>query len=60
MGVQDFFIHGQQRFVAGQRLPDDAGKKTGGGLVGLAGAHADGRQPQPDAVEKATAGIVGN
>ena len=49
----------QHRLLAGQRLADDAGEKAGRRLVGFARPHADGRQANADAVEKAAARIVG-
>src|SRR6266540_6419086 len=53
------FRHRQHRFLAVQRLADDAGEKAGRGQVGLARAHADGRQPYADAVEESAAAAVG-
>ena len=50
---------GQHRFLAGQRLAQDAGEEARGRLVRLAGPDADGRQADANAVEEAAARIVG-
>src|SRR5262245_31489962 len=49
----------QDRFLAGERLADDAGEEARRRLVRLARAHADGRQTQADAVEDAAPAVVG-
>ncbi|EGE55474.1 hypothetical protein RHECNPAF_9300126 [Rhizobium etli CNPAF512] len=49
----------QDRFLADQRFAQDVGEEARCRLVRCAGPHADGRQPDADAVENAAAGIVG-
>src|SRR5439155_4445260 len=44
---------------AGERLADDPGKEARSGAVRLAGTHADGRQPERDALKKAAPAVVG-
>ena len=53
------FRHRQHRFLAGERLADDAGEEARRRLVRLARAHADRRQADADAVEEAAPAVVG-
>ena len=59
MRVHDDRGTGRMASCAGQRLADDAGEEARRRLVGLARPHADGRQPDADAVEEAAPRIVG-
>jgi hypothetical protein len=49
----------QHRFLADQRLAQDAGEEAGRGLVRFPRADADGGQPDSDAVEEAASGVIG-
>ena len=59
VGVPHVLGDRQHRLLAVQRLADDAGEEARRRLVGLAGPHADRRQPDADAVEEAAPGVVG-
>ena len=59
MPVADVLGYRQHRFLAGERLAQDVGEESGRRLVGQAGADADGRQPDADAVHETAARIVG-
>ena len=57
--MADRFGHGQNRFQTVQRLADDIGEKARCRRIGCARTHANRRQADADAVEKALAGIIG-
>src|SRR5215510_15951498 len=49
----------QKRFLSCQRLADNPREETGRRLVWLARPHANGRQPDTDAIKKSAPRIVG-
>lgn len=57
--MADILRNRQHGFLADQRLAQDIGEEAGSRLVGLAGADADRRQADADAIEEAAAAVVG-
>ena len=57
--VAQAFIDRQDRLLAGEWFAQDRGVKAGGSKIGLARPDRNRRQTNPDSVEKAAAGIIG-
>src|SRR5438105_2074107 len=57
--MQHAILNWQHSFLSGERFANDRRKETGRRFVRPAGPHHDARQPNADAIDKATPRIVG-